>query len=138
MIDSNPFRLTIILMLFFAFSGCGDKTQMPAAPLGKKQTLENLADAYRKTASQLSMSPTHLTPVKRRQFLEQVFSQAGYSYSDTLTALSSIEKSSINQHHKDLKQLLYLPHYDKKYQAISDIYSEEEIRTIKKIDQIFR
>ena len=111
---------------------------MSPAPLGKKQTLEKLAESYRENAAPLSMAPTHLTPKKRRQFLDQVFSQVGYSYSSTLLALSRIDKSAINQHHKDLKQLLFLPNYDKKYQNLNEIFSQEEIDAISRIEILFK
>lgn len=125
------------LLLIAALGACSGDQALGPAPLGDKAALEQLAKAYRQVSSTLPASPTGLAPAARRKFLEQTFHQAGYDYSATLIALSRVPKSAINQHHIDLKQLLYLPHYDRRIKQLSDIYSQEEIAAIKVIDNKF-
>lgn len=125
-----PTILALVLLV-----ACTQEQHFGPAPLGDKATLEKLADAYRKTALNLPVSPPGLTPSARRKFLEQTFHAAGYDYSATLIALSRVTKPDVNQYHRDLKQLLYLPHYDNRVQDLSDIYSKEEIAAIKAIDR---
>lgn len=122
------------LLLLFA-SACTDKQQYGAAPLNDKATLEKLATAYRNIAQDLPVTPTGLRPTARRKFLEQVFRQAGYDYSSTLIALAQVPAQQVTQHHIDLKQLLYLPHFDRRIKQLSDIYSQDEIAAITDIDK---
>lgn len=129
--------MSVVLLLLFAVA-CTDKQHAGAAPPGDKAALEKLADAYRNVAEGLPQNPTGLRPSARRKFLEQVFQQAGYDYSASLIALAGVDGSQINQYHHDLKQLLYLPHYDKRIAQLSDVYSEEEIRAITAIDKIIK
>jgi hypothetical protein len=135
-IKSRPVIKAILgLLVITALGSCGDEKALKPAPLGEHATLEKLAQSYRQVSANLPTSPTGLTPEGRRKFLEQVFHQAGYDYSATLIALAKVPPADINQNHIDLKQLLYLPHYDKRLKQLSDLYSEEEIAAIKAIDK---
>jgi len=114
---------------------CTQEKHFGPAPLGNKAALEKLADAYRKMSRNLPVSPPGLTPAGRRKFLEQTFYEAGYDYSATLIALSKVTRADVNQYHKDLKQLLFLPHYDNRLKQLSEIYSKDEIAAINAIDK---
>lgn len=134
-----PFTRLLICSMFgmlaIAMLGaCTQGNNYGPAPLGEKAALEKLANAYRKESAKLTVSPTGMTPAARRKFLEQTFHAAGYDYSATLIALSTVASPTVNQYHKDLKQLLYLPHFDHRLMQLSDIYSKKEIAAIHAID----
>lgn len=132
------FRLSYLLLALLFIGACAEKSSHDPAPLGDKAALEKLADAYRKLSDDLPVTPAGLRPAARRKFLEQVFQTAGYDYSSTLIALATLPPGNINQYHRDLKQLLYLPHYDKRIEKLSDIYSEKEILAITAIDKLIK
>ena len=135
--DAIRSRCLIIIALLF-ISACGEKDLLNAAPLGDTATLEKLAEAYRAESNNLPATPTALTPAGRRDFLNRLFKTAGFSYSKTLIKLAEIEKNTITKNHRDLKQLLYLPHYDKRIDDLTKIYSQQEIVAINKIDINFK
>jgi len=135
---------TVILMLLLVagllnFAGCGSshQNQHGAAPLDDKKALEQLAAAYEKASESIPVSPVQLRSEARKQFVEQVFNEAGYNYSATLQALAKTNPEAITQYHKDMKQLLYLPHYGIPFEEVKQIYSEQEIQAIQRIDQTF-
>jgi hypothetical protein len=136
---------TVILMLLLVtgllnFTGCGSsqQNQHGAAPLGDKNALEQLAAAYEKASESIPVSPVQLRSEARKQFVEQVFNEAGYNYSATLQALAITTPDAVTQYHKDMKQLLYLPHYGIPFEEVKQIYSEQEIQAIQRIDQTFK
>ncbi|MDX1811829.1 MAG: hypothetical protein R3240_07780 [Gammaproteobacteria bacterium] len=101
-----------IIAILVNVTACGSsQPNQLAAPLDDKDALEKLAAAYETAAESIPVSPTQLRPQARKQFVEKVFSDAGYSYTATLQALSKVDPNKITQYHKDIKQLLYLPHY---------------------------
>ena len=87
---------------------CSENVQKPA-PLGEYAVLEQLAKAYHTTREQFPMSPQAMRPEGRKDFVNKVFAQAGYSYSATLLAAANAEVSVTNQDHRDLVDLLLLP-----------------------------
>lgn len=125
----------LVVILLSAAAACTNTGSYGAAPLGDKATLEKLADAYRNISDNLPVTPTNLSPADRRKFLGQVFNRAGYDYPSTLLALAKVQTPQVNQNHKDLKQLLYLPHFDKRLEALSEIYQPDEIAAITAIDE---
>jgi len=126
-------QLSLALLLIL-ISACDKQKPTKAAPLGEKQTLEILADAYRKVSAQYPIAPTSLNPKAKRDFVEQVFVSAGYHYSNTLIALSRIDPIEITQYHRDIKQLLFLPKMGLSEEDSKSIYSESERNAIREIE----
>ena len=114
-------------------------TQRPdtAAPLNDKATLEKLAAAYEKVSQSFPVSPVNLIPKARRDFVEQVFTECGYGYSATLLELAKIEPAAITQYHKDIRDLLFMPHYATDFEESRRIYSEAEMKAIEQINTNF-
>lgn len=134
----RPLPLSALLFLvIFSLSGCdtSQPNQYPAAVLDNKEALEKLASAYESVSETIPVSPVNLRPAARKKFVVQVFMEAGFNYSETLHALSQVQAHSITQQHKDLKQLLFLPHYRVKFEEIKDIYTDEEINAIELINK---
>ena len=131
----SPALLTIFLLAWLA--GCTEKEQGPAAPLNDKASLEKLAQAYEAVSDTVPVSPVKLTPKARRKFVEQVFTASGYGYSATLLELANVQSGSATQLHKDMKDLLFMPHYGVNFEETKHIYSETELRAIEKINKHF-
>lgn len=131
--------IPLIFALILNVAACGSPPQShQAAPLNDKSALEKLATAYEATAESIPVSPTQLRPEARKQFVEKTFNDAGYSYSATLQALSKVDPETITQYHKDMKQLLLLPHYGIPLEETKEIYTEQELQAIQMINQIFK
>ena len=135
-------KTEILLLLLSAcllnLAGCGSSQQtQQAAPLNNKQALEKLAAAYEKVAESIPVSPVQLRSEARKDFVERVFNNAGFNYTATLQALARVKPAAITQYHKDMKQLLYLPHYGVPFEEVKEIYTEQELEAIQRIDQSF-
>ena len=128
-------QITLLTFLFWALYACSQSAPTVAAPLGEIQTLEKLASSYRNMAKQLSVAPSSLIPKGKRKFVEQVFSDIGYSYSATLLALAKVPIQEVNQHHRDMKELLFLPHAGLIQQDKLALYSTEEQQALAAIEQ---
>lgn len=121
-----------------ALLGCNNQTpEEPAAPLGDILALEKLADAYKEVSNDFPVNPINLAPDVRKKFVKQVFSNAGYGYQRTLSALSEISNPEITKLHRDMQELLFLPHYRVGKEVWSDIYTDEEIQLVRKIEKNF-
>jgi len=128
-----PLALVLLLLLH----ACNNANQyQAAAPLGEISVLKALEKSYNTAANALPAAPTKLKPSVRRKFVEQVFQQAGYNYSATLMALAKTPSETINQHHKDMKELLFLPHHTLKFEDVKDVYTKEEQTAIVTINNI--
>jgi hypothetical protein len=134
--------LVIVLISagIFNLTACetSKQTRNSAAPLGEKNALEKLAAAYETVSKSIPTSPVQLKPEARRRFVEQVFHEAGYDYAATLHALSQVKPEAVTQYHKDIKQLLFLPHYGTVFEETKSIYNEQEIQAIQLIDSIVK
>lgn len=119
----------ILLSLLLMLAACSGQTQ-PAAPLGDHAVLEQLADAYRATAQQYPMRPKAMPPEGRREFVERVFRTAGYDYSATLLAMAKQGVDVTSAEHRDLAELLFLPHAGISNEAMGELYSEQELAAI--------
>lgn len=71
--------------------------------------LEQLADAFRDVADNLPTNPARMPPEGRKEFVQLVFSKAGYDYHATLTALASEGLDPNNKLHRDLVELVFFP-----------------------------
>ena len=132
------FHLTLLLLLALLIVACEQKKPGTAAPLNDIATLEKLAKAYKEVSDQFPVSPVNLAPNVRRKFVEQVFFSAGFGYSETLTSLSQVQKENITKLHRDMQELLFMPHYRLQADAMKDIYSEQELFAISKIETLFK
>lgn len=128
----TPGILLIFLLLIFN-SGCEPQKKGVAAPLNEVASLEKLAAAYEKLSEQVPVSPVNLAPKARKKFVVQVFEEAGYGYSETLTSLSKVNRNQITKLHRDIQELLFLPHYGFQRDIIKEIYTEQEQRDIELI-----
>ncbi|NOZ54054.1 MAG: hypothetical protein GXP08_13145 [Gammaproteobacteria bacterium] len=128
--------LLVTTLLLFLHACDNTSQHQSAAPLGEIIALQALEKSYNAALNALPTTPIKLKPSFRRKFVEKVFQDAGYNYSATITALANTPITAINQHHKDLKELLFLPHYSLDFDQVKDIYSEEERAAILKINNI--
>jgi hypothetical protein len=129
--------LSLLSLVFFALSsGCSDQREEQhderhAAPLGKKEVLENLAEAYRNVSAKLPASPGGLTRKGKRAFIESVFKNAGYDYQATLLHIAGKDFNPEIQYHKDLAELVLFPQTGLSENDLNSIYSEAEIKAVK-------
>ncbi|MEJ2179868.1 MAG: hypothetical protein P8Y28_05370 [Gammaproteobacteria bacterium] len=135
---SQMLRIFLILATAWLFScNSSQPAQYQTAPLDSKPALEKLASAYNSIAETIPVSAVNLRPAARKKFVVQVFNEAGFNYSATLQALSKVPASSVSQYHKDMQQLLFLPHYNIKFEEAKDIYTVEEVNAIETINRSF-
>jgi len=127
-----------ILALVFSLMGCQSKPTTAYAPLNSQDVLQKLANAYKKQAEPLALNPLALTPSQRKKFVKSVFVEAGYDYTGTLLQLALVNPDSISPLHKDMRDLLFLPHYGVKLEEVKSIYTQQELAAIGKINQHFR
>jgi len=136
---NRPALLAILtLSLTIYLVGCQPTKPAGFAPLNSQDVLQKLANAYKKQAEPLPMNPLTLTPTQRKKFVKIVFSEAGYDYTSTLIHLAEIDPSSVNQLHKDMRDLLFLPHYGVNFQEVKSIYTEQERTAIDKIKKLMQ
>jgi len=130
----------LFLSILFAFtaliSGCSERhdtqsKERQAAPLGNKEVLESLADAYRNVSAKLPASPGGLTHKGKRAFLETVFKNAGYDYQTTLLHIAGKDFNPEIQYHKDLAELVLLPQTGLSENDLNSIYAEAEIKAVR-------
>ena len=128
--------LTLILVAVLV--ACQPAQPAGFAPLNNQGVLQKLANAYKKQAEPLPMNPLTLTPTQRKKFVKKVFSEAGYDYTSTLIHLAETDPNSVNQLHKDMRDLLFLPHYGVKFEEVKGIYTAQERTAINKIKKIIQ
>lgn len=119
-------------------SGCSGKPEAPvAAPLGDNAVLEKLAASWEKiSSSKLGVSPANLPGNERKKFLEEVFSEAGYSYNATLKLLVSEGVEKGNKLHTDLAELVLLPHrHPRVPMDPAEYYSAEELQAVAALER---
>lgn len=133
-------KINTLLILFFvtSVSACTDSSDsdFPATPLGDNHVLEKLADAYRKESDRLPGSLSFVTPKVKKKFVREIFKRAGFSYNKTLLVLANSDRHNITKLHKDLAELLALPHQGLNQKQKFEIYSESEIVLVNRIDEL--
>ena len=130
-------RIVLLATVSLVLFACGAESQKPA-PAGDHAVLEQLADAYRHVGEQFPMQPQAMPPKGRKDFVNRVFAQAGYSYSATLTTLAKTGASITNQDHRDLVDLLLLPGKGLSDENLASIYSADEVVAVRQLRAIFR
>lgn len=121
-----------LLLLFLSLPGCDNGTLKPA-PIGDHAVLEQLAEAYRSVAQQYPVQPASMRPAGKKQFVEEVFKNAGYSFSATLNAFATKGADVNSQDHRDLAELLFLPHQGLGEAELATMYTGDELAAIKAI-----
>ena len=137
MTSQLPFRQLFVLILnLLLLAACSSAEQtLPAAPVGDIKSLRSLADAYQQQSDQLEASPLKLRPEARKKFVIRVFNKAGFSYRKTLIALGDTDVSSTSKNHRDLAQLLRIPHYGLPETEKKALYDEQELAAIAKMEK---
>ena len=124
--------LLLLILALPVLSAC-DNGSLKPAPVGDHVVLEQLADAYRSVAQQYPMQPASMPPEGKKKFIEGVFTTAGYSFSATLKAFAKQGVDVTNQDHRDLVELLMLPHKGLTDADMATLYSTEELAAIRSI-----
>jgi hypothetical protein len=109
---STLFTTLLVAVMHFSLTACQPQQQATtgtAAPRGEQHALEQLADAFRAVAEGLPTNPASLPPEGRKEFVQLVFSKAGYDYHATLTTLASEGLDPSNKLHRDLVELVFFP-----------------------------
>lgn len=114
-------------------ASCQPAPSSTSAPLGDYATLEKLADAFRQVAQDYTVQPRSMRPEDRKQFVQRVFSTAGYNYTATLQAVARQGLDVTHQDHRDLVELLFLPHQGVAEEVWADFYSDTELAAIQAI-----
>ena len=127
----------LLVILTLALFACGEKVQK-ATPVGDYAVLEQLANAYRSVGEQYPMQPQAMPPQGRREFIEKVFQQAGYSYSLSLLAVGQSTDSITHQDHRDLVDLLLLPNKGMSDESLPALYNAEEQVAVRHLRTVFR
>jgi hypothetical protein len=138
MIRKSRALFLIAILAILSVSACDTRKPGDAAPLNDTNALEKLAAAYQEISDQLPVSPVKLPPKARLKFVGDVFEKAGYGYRETLTSLAEVHREEITKLHRDMLELLFMPHYRMQHEALSEIYSENEIQAINKIKTVFK
>jgi|GEM_PF-1029295 len=115
------------------------EAELVPAPLGDRAVLEKLADAYTAVSDQrLGVSPMSLPGDERHKFVVEVFSRAGYDYSGTLRMLAMGDFDRNNQLHKDMVELLLMPHRNQKMAKMpaAKIYTGEELMDVATLERL--
>jgi len=133
--------LKVVSVLFFIWAlcltaSCGNSDlEYPAAEPGDLKTLQRLADSYTQLSGQLEASPIMLRPQARKKFIVRVFNHVGLSYHKSLIKLGNSEISLISKNHRDLAQLLRLPHYGQADSIKKELYDKEELNALDKMEK---
>ena len=130
--------LCAVSVLLIFVSGCSKNSELPPAPIGNIKTLEKLADSYNIVAEGFPMNIQVLPPQQKHEFVAQVFSKTGYDYRATLLAMASSSLDPQNKNQKDLAELLLLPTVGLVNEDIEDLFSDDEIKAINKIEASLR
>lgn len=122
-----------VIALSAALLACQPAPTQPPAPLGERQALEKLADIYNELSQHLPVSPSGLTPKGKLKFVRDVFKKAGYDYDGTLQTLAQTAPQAVTAHHRDMMELLFMPHQGMEKKDLETLYNNEEIANIEKI-----
>lgn len=140
MFKQKTIKFLAALALLCGLQACSDDTrELTAAPLGERAVLQTLADAYTSLSNhKLAASPSSMPADKRKKFLNEMFTDAGYNYSLTLKLMASKGFDKNNKLHRDMAELVLMPHRNQRgvRMAIDRIYSAEELQDIAVIERL--
>ncbi len=127
----------MVLLAILSLTACDDGKQQ-IAPAGDRAVLEQLAEAYNEVGKQYSIQPQAMLPKGRKEFVNKVFIQAGYSYSATLIMVGQSAADSSNQEQRDLVELLLLPVKGVSNERRADLYTDDELEAMQRLRINFR
>lgn len=124
----------IALALALSLMGCEKQGPDTPAPIGDHAALEKLAKNYESISEELPMSPASLAAKGRKEFVVRVFAASGYRYDATLHRMAQGGWDVKDQNAKDLAQLIMFPHHGMRAEeSIEDVYTPEELESIRKL-----
>ncbi len=129
--------LWVLLLAILGLTACDDKKQQ-VAPSGDHAVLEALAAAYREVGEKYPVQPQAMPPKGRKEFVNKVFAQAGYSYSATLIAMGQAAAGPSNKEQRDLVELLLLPVKGVSNEVRADLYTDDELVAMQRLQIHFR
>jgi len=125
------------LLAILSLAACDDKNRL-VAPAGDHAVLEQLAEAYRNVGEKYPVQPQAMPPGGRKEFVDKVFTLAGYHYSATLIAMGQSAADSSNQEQRDLVELLLLPVKGVSNEVRADLYTDDELVAMQRLQINFR
>jgi hypothetical protein len=126
----------VALTLGAGMSACQSEHR-PAAPLGERTALEQLASAYETVSEQLPVSPSGLTPSGKLKFVQAVFVQAGYDLNATLQALAQTPPEALTAYHRDMMELVLLPSQGLSEPDTAALHGDAQLSSIKRIKALY-
>ncbi|WP_455198261.1 hypothetical protein [Kaarinaea lacus] len=126
-------NIVILIALSVGLAACESNQPGKAAPIGDHAVLEQLASAYRSVAAEYPVQPSSMRPKGKKEFVERVFTTAGYHYGATLTDFARQGVDVTNQDQRDLADLLFLPHQGLGIEEMDNLYSADELEAIRAI-----
>lgn len=106
------------------------------APLDDSDTLQQLSKAYTALATKFSRPPQEMPPDERKAFVEQVFKNAGYSYTVTLHQIATRRLNFRDQEVIDMAQLLTFPQQgESSLQDVKAIYTAAQYRDMQALEK---
>ncbi len=127
----------IVLLAILGLMACDDEKQQ-GVPIGNYAALEQLATAYRKVGEKYPVQPQAMPAKGRKEFLNEVFMRAGYSYSATLIAVGQSATDGSNKEQRDLVELLLLPVKGVSNEVRADLYTDDELVAMQRLQINFR
>jgi hypothetical protein len=125
--------MAILIVLSVGLAACERNQTGKVAPIGDHAVLEQLANAYRSMEKDYPVRPANMRPKGKKEFVERVFTTAGYHYGATLTAFAKQGADVTSQDQRDLADLLFLPHRGLSEEDMKDLYTSEELAAIRAI-----
>lgn len=127
----------MVLLAILGLMACDDDKQQIVL-MGDYAALEQLATAYRKVSEKYPVPPQAMPARGRKEFLSEVFLQAGYNYSATLMAAGQFASDSSSKEQRDLVELLLLPVKGVSNEVRADLYTDDELVAMQRLQLNFR
>lgn len=124
--------VVLFVMVLLGLLAC-DNASQKGVPIGDHGGLEQLAAAYRKVLQAYPVAPASMPPEDKKEFVERVFTAAGYQYSATLKAFARHGIDGTNQDHRDLVDLLFLPHKGLTDAELPRLYPADELAAVRSL-----
>jgi len=128
---SSKLWMLLMVLAMSGLFGCNNSGPRTPAPIGDHAALEQLATAYRSVADGYPVQPTSMRPKVKKDFVQRVFTTAGYHYGATLSAFANQGVDITNQDQRDLAELLLLPLRGLGEEDMKKLFSAEELQAIR-------